>query len=304
MVQQLGAGQDHQDELNERRDRLASGYEKDAFLLILTPAKELRFFRDAGKKIFELVAQYRTEPRSFSEDYYKLLNYNSLARYPRNNFTFRKVLFYEGISVQQVHEYIDEAIQNGQNLCDLAHEEISELSDRCDKIRAIVEEDIPLDAKIEKLSEYSKIDDTPRLKMDLETQEMNEERSAALEHQEEEEAELEEIEVMKMSAVELISIVGAKGLSADHVILVGCDEVNMRWTTKNAFYVALTRARKSLHLLTSLQSGGSRRAHAFLGHLPDAHLQFFSYRKGDRSKTARSRGGFTDYLAGCASRAR
>ncbi|MBZ5499782.1 MAG: UvrD-helicase domain-containing protein [Acidobacteriia bacterium] len=296
--------EEHQDKLNERRDKLVSGDEKDAFLLILTPAKELRFFRDSGRKLFELVAQYRTEPRSFSEDYYKLLNYYSLARYRRNNFTFRKVLFYEGISVLQVHEHIDEAIQNGQNLCELAHEEINELLEKCDMIRAIVEDNIPLDSKIEKLSRYLQFGDTAQLKLDLETQKSNDEMGEALDHQEEEEAELEEIEVKKMSAVELISIVGAKGLSADHVILVGFDDVNMRRTTKNAFYVALTRARKSLHLLTSLQSGGSSSAHAFLGHLPDAHLQFFSYKKGDHLKTARSRGGFTAYLARCANKVR
>jgi superfamily I DNA/RNA helicase len=123
-----------------------------------------------------------------------------------------------------------------------------------------------------------------------------------LEHQEEEQAELEEIEVTQMSAIELITIVGAKGLSADHVIIIGFDDVNMRWITKNAFYVALTRARKSLHLLTSLQSNGPKRAHDFLGHMPDVHLEFFSYKKGDHSKTFRTRQRFTLYLDWCAAK--
>jgi superfamily I DNA/RNA helicase len=133
-----------------------------------------------------------------------------------------------------------------------------------------------VDEKIEKLSVHLAFDDREKLKRDLDQQEIGREMVAGLEHQEEEEAELEEIEVKKMSAIELITIVGAKGLSADHVIIVGFDDVNMRWITKNAFDVALTRARKSLHLLTSLQSNGSKRAHDFMGQMPEAHLEFFS----------------------------
>jgi superfamily I DNA/RNA helicase len=168
--------------------------------------------------------------------------------------------------------------------------------EKCDQIKAIMEEEISVDEKIEKLSVHLAFDDKEKLKRDLEQQEIDQEIVAGLEHQEEEEAELEEIEVKKMSAIELITIVGAKGLSADHVIIVGFDDVNMRWITKNAFYVALTRARKSLHLLTSLRSGGSRGAHDYLRQMPDAHLEFFSYTKGNHSKAPRTRQGFMAYL--------
>ena len=56
-----------------------------------------------------------------------------------------------------------------------------------------------------------------------------------------------------MSAVELMTIVGSKGLSADHVIIIGFDNVNMSWVTRNAFFVATTRARRSVHLMTALR---------------------------------------------------
>jgi superfamily I DNA/RNA helicase len=294
---------DHRAELDDRREKLASGEENDAFLLILTPARELKFFRDAGKKVLELVADYRTEPRSFSEDYYKILNYYSLSGYPRNNFTFRKVLFYERVSDEQVHDYIEEAVRNSQNFCDLVHEEIKKLLHKCDEIRAIIEKEIPLDDKIEELSVHLFFADKEQLKHDLE-QEINRERIAGLEHQEEEQAELEEIEVKKMSAVELITIVGAKGLSADHVIIIGFDDVNMSWITRNAFYVALTRARKGLHLLTTLKSGGATKAHDFLGQMPSAHMEFFSYKKSGRSKTLRTGLGFSFYLSSLGRRQR
>jgi len=76
-----------------------------------------------------------------------------------------------------------------------------------------------------------------------------------------------------------MTIVGSKGLSADHVIIIGFDDVNMSRITKNAFYVAMTRARKSLHILTALKSGGARQAHNFLERLPDEHAEYYSYKK-------------------------
>ena len=64
--------------------------------------------------------------------------------------------------------------------------------------------------------------------------------------------------------MELMTIVGSKGLSADHVIIIGFDNVNIGWVTGNAFYVAMTRARHSLHIITALKAGGAACPHDFL----------------------------------------
>jgi superfamily I DNA/RNA helicase len=85
-----------------------------------------------------------------------------------------------------------------------------------------------------------------------------------------------------MSCVELMTIVGSKGLSADHVIIVGFDNVNMSWVSRNAFFVAMTRARKSLHTVTGLKAGGATEIHAFATKLPDGHIEFSKYTKGKR----------------------
>jgi superfamily I DNA/RNA helicase len=45
-------------------------------------------------------------------------------------------------------------------------------------------------------------------------------------------------------------MVGAKGLSAKHVIVLGCEANNMERTTPLEFYVALSRARETLHLVS------------------------------------------------------
>ena len=135
------------------------------------------------------------------------------------------------------------------------------------------------------------------MRKDLEKHAINEQQANAIEHQEEESAELEEIEVKQMSAVELMTIVGSKGLSADHVIIIGFDNVNMGWITRNAFYVAMTRARKSLHIITALKAGGAVRAHKFLDQLPDANIEFSRYAKGTRTQTVlASRKAFSDHI--------
>ena len=104
-----------------------------------------------------------------------------------------------------------------------------------------------------------------------------------------------------MAAVELMTIVGSKGLSADHVIIIGFDNVNMGWVTRNAFYVAMTRARRSLHIVTALKAGGAVRPHEYLDNLPDENLEFSKYTKGNGTLTLlNSRGelkGFFEYIA-------
>jgi superfamily I DNA/RNA helicase len=53
-----------------------------------------------------------------------------------------------------------------------------------------------------------------------------------------------------------MTMAGSKGLSAHHVIVLGCDDVNMSYTTPLTFFVALTRARESLHLNEACRKAG------------------------------------------------
>jgi superfamily I DNA/RNA helicase len=153
-------------------------------------------------------------------------------------------------------------------------------------------------ALFETLANHIQIDNPKLLRRDLEKAAIDNEQIDAIEHQEEEAAELEEIEVKQMSAVELMTIVGSKGLSADHVVIIGFDNVNMGWVTRNAFYVAMTRARKSLHTITALKAGGAAGPHEFLDHLPDTNLEFSRYKKGNRTQTVLdSRKAFLDHLS-------
>ena len=291
---------ENEEEIEERKTALLDGNEtKDPFLLILTPANELRFYKpgNADKKLHEMVAKYQAALRRFEEDYFKLLTYYSLAKNPHNNFTFRKVLFYEEFSTSAVHRMISTGMRDGHDLCDIDDEGVRAILEKSGDIRDILESDDTVDEKIDILSLFIGIADPVRLKEDIQRVDINDEQIEILVHEEEEEAEQEEIEVRTMGAVELLSIVGSKGLSADHVIIIGFDDVNFGWITKNAFYVAMTRARKSLHIITALKSGGSQKAHDFLDQLPDAHIEFYSYKKSGHEKMfLRDRRAFVDYF--------
>jgi len=78
--------EDHKDEIEQRRKDLAEGNSKDAFLLILSPTKDVDFYKlhDARKQLFDLIKPYQEERKEFSDDYYKVLNYYALARYACN----------------------------------------------------------------------------------------------------------------------------------------------------------------------------------------------------------------------------
>src|SRR5260370_5622133 len=102
--------EEHKSEIEKRKAELEAGTKKDAYVLILTPAREMKFLRPNEQTLIQLVEQYKRQTALFSEDYYRVLTYYSLAKYPDDNFTFRKVLHYEGMAPETVHEYLAEAM--------------------------------------------------------------------------------------------------------------------------------------------------------------------------------------------------
>jgi len=291
--------EDHAAEIEERKKALERGDAKDAYLLILSPSRAVDFYKPNGAKdqLFELIKPFRVERREFCDDYYKILSYYSLAKYPANNFTFRKVLYYEKTPDDIILILLNSCITQRNSLSAVDHKSIKDAHLKANKVREILESKDAIDKKIEAISRHMQLENVKFLRRDLEKHEINEQRVDVVEHQEEETAELEEIEVKQMSAVELLTIVGSKGLSADHVIIIGFDNVNMGWITRNAFYVAITRARKSLHILTALKAGGAARAHKFLDQMPDDNVEFSRYAKGERKQTILDgRNAFRDHL--------
>ncbi len=76
-----------------------------------------------------------------------------------------------------------------------------------------MDSDARVDSKVETPNRQIQVANPKLLRQELEKAAIDDERAGAIEHQEEEQAELEEIAIKKMSAVELMTIVGSKGLS-------------------------------------------------------------------------------------------
>jgi superfamily I DNA/RNA helicase len=206
-------------------------------------------------------------------------------------------LHYEGVGDHVLLELLKAGTERGEPLSSMDADCVKNALTKAERVREIMDAQGAVEEKVGQLSEHIQIADPARLRADLERDAIDKDRIEAIEHQEEEDAELEEIEVRQMCAVELMTIVGSKGLSADHVIIIGFDNINMGWVTKNAFFVAMTRARKSLHIITSLRAGGATSAHDFLDYLPDEHLAFCKYTKGTRtSEPCGGRRRFVGYL--------
>ena len=288
----------HKKEIEKRQEDLAEGKAKDAYLLILSPSKAMNFYRAKGAReaLLNLIGPYSQRTREYSDEYYLALNYYALAKFPANNFNFRKVLHHEGISPEDVAPLVKGCLQKGIPFASLSHDTIKTGLAKARTVRQTLDAEMPIADKVKMLAKEINIGNADLLQKDLEKKKVDEELIQTIEHQEDEEAELEEIQVKPMSAIELMTIVGSKGLSADHVLIIGFDDVNMKWTTRNAFFVAMTRARRSLHLLTALGAGGSSEPHKFMMRLPDANLEFCKYTKSKGKEGFRSRLGFSEYI--------
>jgi superfamily I DNA/RNA helicase len=285
----------HQQEINERKDKLLTGEKRDAYLLILTPVSDVsKFLGTQGHSLQRIVSSYRTECRGLSEDYYKILNYHWLGRNSEDNFTFRKVLCHEGIDHREVHTLILEARAKQCDLRDIDSEIVKRIMAKTRRVRNVIDSEMDISEKIKILSLEIKIDNTNHA--EIEEKLLSQSETASIEDNSETEVEGEDVQ--KMCAVELVSIVGSKGLSADHVIIIGFDDVNMKYVSKNAFYVSLTRARNSLHILTSLQCRGASKPHNFLDQLPEDNLEFYKHTKTNHTtKLLTGRQEFLNYIS-------
>ena len=274
---------DHQDELDEHVERMKSGDETDPFLLILTPDKKLKLLKTQGADIElkEWLSQWSVVSTGHSDDYRRIQTYCAAVGLQADNWVLRRVLHYEGQTVAQVHTLIESALQSSYRLAEVESDVISAALAKCAQVSALVDRsDLTTVEKVHAIGQLIAIVNPSVVAEELEASPLSGGIFAV-----EDEAE-EAIETAGASApVELLTLVGSKGLSARHVIVLGCDNVNLNYMSRLAFFVAMTRARKSLHLIVSAQSRGGQTSHAFLDDIPDELCDFLSYKKTGRSLT-------------------
>lgn len=271
--------QHHQTEIEARKKGLQKGEEKDPFLMVLVPGRK-KLFLSKYQEVIDKIMEYKTTDASYSEDFIKVITYRSLAEHPEDNFIFRKVMYYEGVQQGDVYQLLTIALSQNLSFYQIDSDIISSLTDKVDKVRVIMDGDLSPAEKSDAVGKLLTINDIKALAADVEK--YQDDRAGLLPQEVDEES--AEKGASKMSALELLTIVGSKGLSADHVMILGFDDVNMTHITRNAFYVAMTRARKSLHMFTARGSRGAQMPHGFLEHLPESNVEFYIYKKGKADK--------------------
>lgn len=276
--------EDHKAELDAYEVKLGTGEESDPFLLILTPDKKVNFYRGKGNakdQLLNLVAHWKVIDSGHSEDYRKVQTFCSVAWYPRDNFALRQMLDYAEVSIEAVHAYLVAALDQGRTLAEVLDPPHSDLLSLADQVaEAATSEDGDVAAQATSIAALISIDDVATLTAELEADPIGYFGNLA-------DSEADEVieTAGAVAAVELMTMFQSKGLSAQHVIVIGCDDVNLDRTAPLTFFVALTRARHSLHLISSLQSNGSRAPHDYLSAIPEGCCDFVAYKKGDRSSS-------------------
>ncbi len=267
----------HKGDLEAHKAEMADGKETDPFLLILTPIKDARFYalNGAKERLQKLVSEWSAVPVRHSRDYWKVVDYCAAGWNSKDNFAVRKILSHEGLGSDVVHGMLVEALDRGCGLVDVGNESVDAALAKSSEVVGIIESDELGPA--EKVAEAKKVlalEDAERLEAEL--TEVPISGHGVTEGDEGDEA-LETAGAL--SPVEMLTLVGAKGLSAKHVIVIGCDDLNMQRTTALTFFVALTRARKTLHLIASLKAGGANAPHGFVAQLPDDCCEYTVHKK-------------------------
>jgi len=235
------------------------------------------FLGDSGAEWLQaLIAQYAHVGPRKSADFWRISDYATVALRPDDNLALRKVMDHQGHRPEAVHPLITESLERGCGLAELHSEIVAAALGDAGKVAAILNsQDLSAHDKVEAVAAIALIVDPARLASELE---------ADSTHAADDEGE-EAVETAGAARpIEMLTMVGSKGLSAHHVVVLGCDNVNMNRTSRLTFFVGMTRARKSLHLLASAKAGGGSTPHDFLLELPEELCEFLIHKMdGDES---------------------
>ena len=254
----------HSDEYARYLEARAAGKDADPFLLVLSPNGWLTVHKNtaADLALRSLIDSYAAAATIRSADYLRTLAYATAGWHLADNFAVRKVLHLEDFSFDEVHTLIETALREHRTLAAVVATNHTETIARIRGVADVLSD--PDKNPAEKalvVTTLLSLHDADALAEEMTKHPLDRARAR---DQEDEEA----IETAGMlPPVALMTMVGSKGLSAHHVVILGCDDVTMGRTPTLTFFVALTRARKSLHLVVAGKVGGTK-AHAFVYDLP------------------------------------
>ena len=278
----------HEKQISARADDITSGQSDESYLLVLSPNGDpVDYLGDAGTELLLTVEQWRLEEAGPGEDWQGVLLYYLHEANPLQNFTLRKVLHLEGVSNEDAARLVSRALEANLTLSTIEDELIARTREKCRLVQATIrDEEASAREKATRLDGLLGVSDQERLAQDLDAFPIGQAPT-------EEDAAVETTRFV--SPVEFMTMYRAKGLSADHVIVLGADATNMGYATPELFYVALTRARVSLHLVVPLEAKGARQPHEFVLELPEENCTYAKYLKSGR-EPFRTRGEFASYF--------
>jgi hypothetical protein len=286
----------HQGELENHAESMSKGETTDPFLLLLSPINGLRFFKQkkgvgADEKIRDLIAQWTVHSSVKSPDYKRVQTHFQAGLYPADNLLIRMVLNDAGRTTEQVHGYLLEAFSKSERLIDVVKRVDPAIVELLEQTLEIIKPPFGASSDaVQQLESIMRIDDPERLARELEL-------DPIFVLDEDFEVEVTDFNETgeELPLVELMSIAKSKGLSAKHVMILGCDDVHMKkeLVSPLSFYVAMTRARESLHLVTSLKAGGCKAATVHFADLPEVHCEYIAYTKEGATNLG-SLSGFND----------
>ncbi len=270
---------------------MQAGNETDAYLMILSPDRKVGYYNPNGadEQLHGLVAEWSDPAVDHSAGYWTIATYYGAAHNTTDNFAFRKVLGHEGVSIETAHDLIVRALDEGMSLAEVASADIATAIEHCVRVAEVLDsEDLTSEEKAEQCARIIAVGDVGRL-----AEEFAADPIATTTDEGDDSIETD----ARGSAVQLHTIVGAKGLSAKHVIVLGCDNVNLTRTTPLAFYVALSRARESLHLVVAAKARGAKEAHDFVLDLPEDCCEYRVHKQTGNPESLTGRSAFQKKLA-------
>ncbi len=257
--------EEHTEAFDEYLKDREAGRDTDPFLLILSPSGGLTPRRNdaADEALAELVAEYASQAGTRSSDYAKVSTFATAGWYEGDNFAVRQMLHLAEVSVDDVHPLVKEALEQEVRLAEVVdrHMPLMEVARQC----AAALDDSGGDAEqaVGRIEKLIAVDDPGALVTELGEHPLTQ---AEIREREDEDA---ISTAAAIAPVALMSITGSKGLSAHHVIVLGCDDVNMGKTSPLTFFVALTRARETLHLVFAAKASGAKSLHEFVLEVPE-----------------------------------
>lgn len=290
--------QERSDELVARQQELSDPENPvtDPLLLLLTPDNLCACLGAHGKGrefVSQVLAPYRAASTLLPDEYYVVRDCQSWFANPDDNWSCRKVLAHTRPARDpEVVDVVRHAAAARLRLNASPGACIPEARRMCEAIETTFGSDDSPHSKAEAISQLVHIRDVASLERMigagiLVARSTDQVAGVVTEEQTDDPDHLQ--------SAECLSIHKSKGLSADEVVILGFDQRGMQKVSNSALYVAMTRARKQLTLLTVVDQGGNGLPQQ-AAYLSDADIQFFKYTKTSGQEPLGSRHDCQDYV--------